>query len=1612
MRKCKRLLSVTTSLLILVSSFALPYGVTAEEVGQPSVEQGQVAATFQGDTPAVAQQGNDQWVGKSFSLATPYVFDKAAKNYLITLEVMVHQDYGFTDPAWMLKCLGDGNLVVKASDNTEKVNPISYTQMLQTAGALVEDEWMKVQIPLSEFAGADIEKLEFNTYVHACKWDPVNYPTDSSKCKNGCRISYRNVVVRDMSRTAQGGLSETVAVFGAQDVEYVSSHEATGGAKAIVPNTNVAYNLITADMALADLNVEFDVMYEGDGNLAPGEIKNGEVRLYSGNTEHKGKSGWSNSIIKKEGVWYHVSLPLSDFTGGNALTDPTAITRIYAFNYNDKLQAFTAKAKNMKITYAPAVNLKAELEKAKNYYVYDVDDNAVAYETAVNNARGLFTNADATYADFKTALTEVQTAKTALTNFRELSYEVVRYTQQEYTKTETLYGNNKQLWYDWKSWDGMGSVGVDLRDDPNGDITQIGSHRYFQTTVTLEPNTAWTGDPLTTLDILDRVEYRVRTNDGSEKRTNSYTMSVISKEVTDQKAVYVMEGLIDDSQRNQAEWDDIRQSIIWPYLKVNSDGNKVSPVACTLSNVRIVNKTAEKIGEELAQNAQETLPAGKYTAASTEAYLALQADAKVMVNNADATLQQKTQLIKQMNAAKEQFVAVMPEYVQFGKPDTVADSYHNVGTEGKHSMNRTLNVTQNAITGSEDFSKLQLRMEIMVTRDDGRLDVTNAIVNGNLTFKGAVDMQKGFGKDSKSLLGNATAGVWNTVYLNLSDFTNCTAESDLSQITKLVMFAYNDLRGGTDNPGINVQIRNVAIVDGSNSDVLGRLAAAFVDVTEGGKKDFTPDSLAAYQAVYDEWYPVYESVDIDRAEEAIAAMAEAKKLLVCVDHEVMSFGGFSKAYKKGNDATNQFYADWTRADQGLVDISDRNIENLRIRFDLTITAADTVTEPLTTLTIKDHRLAVRHNATGEPGFNYQGSGIITTMTVGETVHVDWALSDMTDKRNGDNLLENIIFWMVVNELSGVPVDDYTMTIANARVVDVTKETMLAELTKAANATLTEMGDADGVVYDETSADALKAAQTAAKEVLVLENPTYAQLANAQKAIDDAKAGLKAIGHTVLSFGKIETGTANNWIGKNGTKVTPTDLSKYDYSKLSLRFNMRLMAEDGSIVPPENTAVYVKNAYFTLRAYDENNVETNLAAKEKSFKIGDTVFDIPLSTMSAWGKDNLDMTRVSQLDLTGYVKENVGGAGDTAAVTQKYKFVADNVCIVDTTAEDNLGSVQAVGNGRIDITGDLVYGGTDTLTATTTSSNSTFVGWNVNASFNREDSVTLPVSGSEQVSAYYVNADETAVIYYGKYNKVLGVQVVKAAEELTAPAIPDIYGYKAAGWDTPAEGMEALVESGRGGTAAVTAVYEADAGQTLYTITLTNAQRTNGSETENLMFDTRIEVKAMPVEGQQFSHWELDGMAVGYEETYSFYVSGNNALTAVYTSGEAAKPVLAVGIKQTMLKEDAASGTYTISMIGQTYIPAGNTVLEYGLIYAPNEAIIGNLGSYEAGRDYLKIVSSSRMANRQYIIHLTNVKPNRTRYGMAYVTVKHADGSVETLYSTVKSMTTPAAVPAA
>lgn len=446
-----------------------------------------------------------------------------------------------------------------------------------------------------------------------------------------------------------------------------------------------------------------------------------------------------------------------------------------------------------------------------------------------------------------------------------------------------------------------------------------------------------------------------------------------------------------------------------------------------------------------------------------------------------------------------------------------------------------------------------------------------------------------------------------------------------------------------------------------------------------------------------------------------------------------------------------------------------------------------------------------------------------------------------------------------------------------------------------------------------------------------------------------------------------------------------------------------------VIAPGQNGAYVnfeltvpQSGVYNLSLTDKDNPDRGIYEAYLNDKLIATVDFYNSATNGAFVTHSLGTVTFNE--TTANLKLVCVGANASA---QKHALAADYLTItpVIETAQDQAGTVSVVGRGYLDAS---VNGDTVTLTAEAAFSGKSphFAGWMVNGVWSAETTVTVPANGKNDVTAYFVNKDETVLRLYGKGNQLFAVQVVasqiEAVKQAMAEAeIPDIYGYEFAAWS---ESDDDLAGQLGGSSVAATAQYKQNVTKS-YTVTVTDATAFKGNEGQSSAFqanfDDRVTVTANPAD-DSFSYWKLDDMVVSFEETYTFYVSGDNTIKAVYNDSTESADIVRVAVKKTYITPESNGSTYKWTVIPQIYAPKAATVVEYGVYFAPGSVDLKNLNGLTEGVDYLKVAASSKTPNRQYMISLRHVKASASRRVMGYITVE-INGQTQTVYSETKGM---------
>lgn len=276
----------------------------------------------------------------------------------------------------------------------------------------------------------------------------------------------------------------------------------------------------------------------------------------------------------------------------------------------------------------------------------------------------------------------------------------------------------------------------------------------------------------------------------------------------------------------------------------------------------------------------------------------------------------------------------------------------------------------------------------------------------------------------------------------------------------------------------------------------------------------------------------------------------------------------------------------------------------------------------------------------------------------------------------------------------------------------------------------------------------------------------------------------------------------------------------------------------------------------------------------------------------------------------------------------------------------------------------------------------------------KDITVTPIFQEEQKSTI-------TVVFLDMYNNVTASYTNMTAAEFQAEmakAIPtpaEYPGYTFAGWSQTDDAIKALDTS-----ATITSSYKTRGNS--YTVNAQGANITVNGETKadtfaDIAYDTAVTVSA-----DNAKAWAIDGTTVAVGSSYTFYVGSDVTITPV-TDAVTDKPMTAI-----VSAAPATAGSYRVSFLASSYIPAGYTVIDRGFVYGKgatqDELTLAKVGTTIAATG-AKVKSISVPTNKDIVNDFGLVygvkNKDAAATAVAYVTVKSmADDSVTTVYSTI------------
>lgn len=277
----------------------------------------------------------------------------------------------------------------------------------------------------------------------------------------------------------------------------------------------------------------------------------------------------------------------------------------------------------------------------------------------------------------------------------------------------------------------------------------------------------------------------------------------------------------------------------------------------------------------------------------------------------------------------------------------------------------------------------------------------------------------------------------------------------------------------------------------------------------------------------------------------------------------------------------------------------------------------------------------------------------------------------------------------------------------------------------------------------------------------------------------------------------------------------------------------------------------------------------------------------------------------------------------------------------------------------------------------------------------KDITVTPIFQEEQKSTI-------TVVFLDMYNNVTASYTNMTAADFQAEmakAIPtpaEYPGYTFAGWSQTDDAIKALDTS-----ATITSSYKTRGNS--YTVNAQGANITVNGETKadtfaDIAYDTEVTVSA-----DNAKAWAIDGTTVAVGSSYTFYVGSDVTITPV-TDAVTDKPMTAI-----VSAAPATAGSYRVSFLASSYIPAGYTVIDRGFVYGKgatqDELTLEKVGTTIAATG-AKVKSISVPTNKDTVNDFGLVygvkNKDAAATAVAYVTVKSMadDNSVTTVYSTI------------
>ncbi len=286
----------------------------------------------------------------------------------------------------------------------------------------------------------------------------------------------------------------------------------------------------------------------------------------------------------------------------------------------------------------------------------------------------------------------------------------------------------------------------------------------------------------------------------------------------------------------------------------------------------------------------------------------------------------------------------------------------------------------------------------------------------------------------------------------------------------------------------------------------------------------------------------------------------------------------------------------------------------------------------------------------------------------------------------------------------------------------------------------------------------------------------------------------------------------------------------------------------------------------------------------------------------------------------------------------------------------------------------------------------------------DEQYSFILANDTNITAVYnrTSASRGYVTFLTDSNQELSRQLYSAsvsADRITVADDVSKLGYVFRGWSVDgvnpiasAELQGAIKSALANGNVTVTPIYEKDF-TTEFDITVTNG----GGSGKYYLLATATVTAQESVNAEPFRYWQNgDGEIVSFEREYSFAVTGNETLTAVYSIEDTDEKVV-------NRITGAFSDSTSVTFVSHRSVDSELKLIQSGIIIVNSRTVGTDADSFViGGTGVLKGTTTSTDSNGTYM--LTKVNTTGTWYARPYVIYEDANGAIVTSYGEIATAT--------